>query len=478
MTGLRRCDSQQSSPSAAAAALCSAQPAAAAAGLALGFGDREAFTHLSAPDIATNMQHVKDAGGSIVRFEVTWAGSRRTSRRRWQPPPIPPGAGTGSRTSMRPSVQPPPPACGRCRSCCSRRPGRRARTGRASATTPRAGRWRPSPKYFRAFATALARRYSGRFADAAGAVLPRGRHWQAWNEPNLTNFLTPQWRRTRGTAKPRSPELYRKLLNAFYAGIKAVDPGDRVVTAGTAPYGDPRQGDPRMRPAQFWRELLCVQATRKGFARRCRSVTRFDIAAHHPYPIGPPRRKAVNRDDVSVPDLAKITRPLAAAVRFGNVSPRRAKPLWITEISWDSTPDPTGLTLDQQAQYLEGALYVLWRQGADAVLWWTLRDEAPDPSFDTTYQSGVFLRGASPAADTRKPSFTAFRFPFTAYRTNGVAQLWGKAPGTGTVTIEARAATRWTPAVTTTAGTNDVFSTRLRVGPERHCARAGRKTRA
>ena len=36
-----------------------------------------------------------------------------------------------------------------------------------------------------------------------------------------------------------SPLLYRQLLNGFYAGVKAVEPGDTVIAAGIAPEGEP-----------------------------------------------------------------------------------------------------------------------------------------------------------------------------------------------------------------------------------------------
>ena len=64
---------------------------------------------------------------------------------------------------------------------------------RVSARVP-SGSWRPSPVAFGDFAQALAARYSGRIPDPAhpDRMLPRVTYFQAWNEPNLSNFLTPQ----------------------------------------------------------------------------------------------------------------------------------------------------------------------------------------------------------------------------------------------------------------------------------------------
>lgn len=327
-----------------------------------------------------------------------------------------------------------------------------------------AGTWRPSPSALGTFATALARRYSGTYPDptSPAARLPRVRLFQGWNEPNLYTDLNPQWTRTDGRWTPASPASYRRLLNAFYRSVKSVQSDATVLSAGTGPFGDLNDGDPRMPPVRFWRELLCVSEQLK--ARRCPTVY-FDTLAHHPYPLGPPRRKARNADDVVIPDLRKITRLLPAALREGTLRPRRTKPTWVTEISWDTRPDPEGLSLAEQAQYMEGALYILWQQGVTRVVWWNLRDEAPIPSYAATYQSGVFLQGPTVAEDTPKPSATALRFPFTAFRNQGVARLWGKTPVDRSVTIQAQQGGRWVTAARLRAGSNRIFTGRLRVGP-------------
>ena len=165
-----------------------------------------------------------------------------------------------------------------------------------------------------------------------------------------------------------------------------------------------------------------------------------------------------------MPDLGKITKLLPVAMKAGTILPKRRKPLWITEISWDSKPDPDGLSLASQARYLEAALYVLWTQGASLVTWWNVRDDPPKPSYAATYQSGIFTAGPTPAQDVRKPSYTAFTFPFTAYRYKGVAKLWGMAPGAGAVTIQAKRGSRWVTATRLRARTNRIFTGTLRVG--------------
>ena len=288
--------------------------------------------------------------------------------------------------------------------------------GRPASAPP--GSWRPDPAAVGAVARAAALRYPG------------VRYWQVWNEPNLGVYLTPQWEH----GKPASPGHYRRMLNAFYDAVKGVSPASRVVTAGTAPFGDPGTSGNRMRPARFVRELLCVSAG------ACSEPARFDVLSHHPYSVGGPHRKALNADDVSVPDLDKLVKPLRRAERMGRVGGARRHAVWVTELSWDSSPpDPRGVPAQEQARWLEESLYVLWRNGVDTVTWFLARDQAPIPSYADTYQSGVFLRDGTP-----KPSATAFAFPLVAERLpGGRARIWGRAPAAGPVVVQRRAGTRW-----------------------------------
>jgi len=127
-----------------------------------------------------------------------------------------------------------------------------------------AGTWFPNARDFGAFAHAIALRYSGRFRDPLHrrTSLPRVRYFQAWNEPNLPNYLMPQWsRNSNGTRQPVSPGIYRALLNAFYGGVKSAQRDGFVLAAGTGPYGDPpATGQGRMAPVTFLRGLFCLDA--------------------------------------------------------------------------------------------------------------------------------------------------------------------------------------------------------------------------
>ena len=333
-----------------------------------------------------------------------------------------------------------------------------------------AGTWKPDPVAYGSFMHAAALRYSGRMADPLrpGQNLPTVRFWQIWNEPNLPVSLSPQWSKSGSSARPVSPNTYRAMLASAYTQVKSASSATTILTAGTAPFGEPKPGGSRMPPARFVRELLCVSSGSHPKARNCRRTpAKFDILAHHPYPIGPPGRHAINRDDVTVPDFAKLQKPLAVALKAGNVYPRKRKPIWVTEMSWDSAPpDPGGVEVTRQARYAAGAMYVLWRQGVKTLLWWNLRDDVIGDNYKNTLQSGVFYRGKTVALDTPKPLLTAFQFPFTAFGSKRGAKLWGMAPASGSVQIQRQSGTDWKTVRTIRAGSNRIFQLRIKASSQ------------
>ena len=324
--------------------------------------------------------------------------------------------------------------------------------GRPSTTVAAAATWKPKPAALKQFARAIARRYSGGFGG-----LPRVRYWQLWAEPNLSIYLTPQWRRGR----PVGALHYRKMLNAFYGGIKSVRRSNKVITGGTAPYGDARGGQ-RMQPATFWRTLLCLKS-RRLHRTRCRNPAHFDIAAHNPINVGGPERHARNFDDISTPDIGRLRRIIRKARRSGTLRPRGDKPIWATEIWWDSRPpDPRGVPARRHARWVAQSFYVLWRQGVRTVIWFQVRDAASGGNYAATLQTGLFLRSGKP-----KLAYRAFRFPFVADRLGGRrVRLWGMAPSRGGVRVQIRRGGRWRGLVRLGAERDRVFTgvVRLRGG--------------
>ncbi|MHB1859997.1 MAG: hypothetical protein ACYCUM_07825 [Solirubrobacteraceae bacterium] len=316
-----------------------------------------------------------------------------------------------------------------------------------------AGTWRPDARAYGAFATAIARRYGGSFRDPAdpSVSLPRVRYWQAWGEPNLNVHITPQWVRRGGRWIAASPLVYRRLLNAFYAGVTRVHPHNFVVTAGTAPFGDPPGGE-RVPPQQFVRSLLCVHGPRLT-PTRCPHPAHLDALAHDPYSISGPFAHALDPGDVSIPDIGRLSSALHAAQRSGRVLPAGKKQLWVTEFSWDSNPpDPHGVPAMRQAQWLQDALFELWREGVSVAIWYQVRDQPPVPSYADSYQSGVYLLNGRP-----KPSLTAFRLPFVVVREHGRSRFWARAPLGGRLLLQRRDGRRWRTQLTRSVRTGQVL---------------------
>ncbi|MGA2928489.1 MAG: hypothetical protein ABSG43_21350 [Solirubrobacteraceae bacterium] len=302
------------------------------------------------------------------------------------------------------------------------------------------GTWRPNPAALEDYAVALGLRYSGHFPDPAnpGHMLPRVAAFQVWNEPNLSEYLNPQWSGTSAAA----PTIYRAMLNSFYRGVKSVDPQALVVTAGTAPFGDPQIGGQRIQPALFWRDVLCVKSTPNGglAGTGCSDPAHFDVLAHHPYSWGSPLTHALWPDDVAVPDLGKLTRILRVAERTGGALPRIHHPVWVTEIGYNSQPpNPAGVPIAEQARWLEQSFAELWREGVSAVFWYEVGDAPDDPSSTGATQSGVYYVDGQP-----KPALTAFRFPLVAWRGTGPAvDVWGRTPAGGRLVIEQLVGSAW-----------------------------------
>jgi hypothetical protein len=325
--------------------------------------------------------------------------------------------------------------------------------GRPSTAEAPAGTWKPDPGELGAFARAIASRYSGAFAG-----LPAVRYWQLWAEPNLGVNLSPQFQGNTFVGF----DVYRPMLNAFYANVKAVSSRNQVITGGTAPYGNltPARGltFQRMQPLDFWRGLLCLRKAKKGKKLvRVAGCTppRFDIAAHNPINVGAPTRHALNADDASTPDIGKVRRVIRRGVG--------KKPIWATEIWWNSNPPSKGVPLKTHARYLAQSFYVLWKQRVPVVFWFELRD-AQTNGVDPIPTSGLFFRDGTP-----KPALRAFQFPFVGERLSKTrVRVWGLAPAAGKVKIGIGQGSSFHRIRALKAGANRVFVGTLRL---RHRAR-------
>ncbi len=188
-----------------------------------------------------------------------------------------------------------------------------------------------SARELAAFCAALARRYRGR----AGA-------YTVWNEPNLPQFLEPQFAGN-GRSVPTSPHHYRAMVAAAVPAIEAVDSKAKVLVGGLAAYGR-RRG---IGPLRFVRELACVDRQLRPLRDpRCREFERVagDGFAHHPYSTAtvPGRvEPGASPDDVPIARIGELARLLDQLVAAGRLAPG-LRDIYITEYGYESNPPDRG----------------------------------------------------------------------------------------------------------------------------------------
>lgn len=215
-----------------------------------------------------------------------------------------------------------------------------------------------------AFARAAAKRYAGTID-----------FWQIWNEPN-GGF----WKGT--------PEEYARLLAAAGTAIHQANPSARVLGLNMA-----------------FCDVLWAEKILKAVPYDC-----FDVACFHPYrpPSAPEERfdwweldqyvKSWHKHDLTADyplvrmnfleqteELVKVMRP------FGD-----PKPLWITEICWNTHIHPYGTSELRQADMLVRFHVLAQASGRiGKVFWWTLRDGG-DRQFDQADMVGLVRNDLTP----------------------------------------------------------------------------------
>jgi hypothetical protein len=288
------------------------------------------------------------------------------------------------------------------------------------------------PGDFSAFATAVARRYSG-------AGHSRVKYWQMWNEPNLKMFLDD----TAGR--------YRELVNAGYDAVKGVHSDNVVIAGGLAPFSDP-QNQYGIGPFPYMRSVL------KG-------KVSFDIWSHHPYTSGGPNHRAALEQEASLGDLPRMRKLLLSAYRAGKVRSHGAPGFWVTEFGWDTKPpDPGGVPLTRHARWVAEAMYRMWQTGIDTMVWFKLRDDPFNGDWGAGFQGGMFLNTtALYSNEKRKPVADVLRFPFAAVPEGGRVSVWGRTPRSrgGKVTIEMAKGSGWVSIAKVSAGSHGIFRLKL-----------------
>jgi hypothetical protein len=231
------------------------------------------------------------------------------------------------------------------------------------------------------FIHALADRYSGQHPG-----FPAVRFWSIWNEPNLNQFLAPQF----VGKKDASPAIYAKLYRSAYAQIKATVPFAQVAIGETSPRGrDKPFGSTTTQdshsPGKF-AQLLAAQTPR----------LQFDAWAHHPYATSftAAPTQQVKWPNVTFSSMPKFEKSIDTWFK------RKNTPVWITEYGYQTAPaQPRGVSLSTQASYVGSSLTLAARDPrVQMFIWFTFRDDAGNP-----WKSGLLANDGS-----KKPSYLAF----------------------------------------------------------------------
>jgi len=296
----------------------------------------------------------------------------------------------------------------------------------------------PKPADYADFAEAAASRYSGTFDPGGGeGILPRVRIWQAWVEPNLYLFYKPVFK---PNGSPAAPYNYRRILNPFYEAIHSVNDSNTVIAGGLAPNAVAGKA---IAPLDFTRRALCMGGTYRNPRpiAGCSSPVKADAWAVHPYTTGAPVHLPTDPDNMSVAALPRMQKLLTAASRAGHLEGRGGgrTELWVTEFSWDSKPpDPGGVPWNLQTRWVAQAMYLMYKARVTTMVWFGLRDQPKGAGpWSASFQSGLYLRGATVAKDRPKKVLRAFRFPFYAQLAGRSGfSFWGRTPDSQAATID------------------------------------------
>jgi len=304
-------------------------------------------------------------------------------------------------------------------------------TGRAPAwATPskRDGLTKPDPVAFGKFATAVGRRY-GKQVEM----------WSIWNEPNLGKLLKPLYQgRTLASA-----QVYRNLYLKAYSGLRSAGVRKPVLLGELAPQSNRNRTVGTIAPLRFLRAMLCLDDRYKPVkvdGRRCAKVVTQGVATH-PYStiLGPFYTPLIDRDNVTITVLSRMTSALDKAAKAGAINGRL--PLHLTEFGVQSEPDTFyGVPYDVQSDYRSISERIAYlNPRVKSFSQYLLHDDEPRGDY-SAFESGLFPHGS----DQPKPAYFGFRLPLVAVPvrgSSGKVTLWGlvrPARGAGTVTLSYR----------------------------------------
>jgi len=222
-------------------------------------------------------------------------------------------------------------------------------------------------------------------ASPAAGPLPSVDRFIIWNEPNHQGLLLPQWKADGRT--PASPAVYRAMLRAGYAAVKAVRRTTTVLIGNTSSTGGERGRGP-VPPLEFLRELACVDAKLKP--RTTGDCARFtqlpgDGWAHHPYSqnerperVSDPKKEP---GDLRIADTPVLAKTLDRLVRMGRLAAAN-RSIHLTEFGYETKgiPGRPRVNETQQARWMTWAEHIADRVPAvRSFAQFLLRDQPPAP---------------------------------------------------------------------------------------------------
>ena len=234
----------------------------------------------------------------------------------------------------------------------------------------------PRPAAYGQFLRAVATRYSGSYTPAgATAPLPRVRHFEVWNEPNLKGFFTHNGKANVNT--------YKKLVRSAYTNIKKANKRSIVIAGVGGPRSSNGGGNVGAKP---WMNKLVNDKRLK-----------FDAYSQHIYPSQGPRfrSKSYDRAFPTWNSLEEIYETLDKK--------RKGMKLYVTEAGYTTGKTPFRTTKvvkpALQRTYLKQifGLKAVKSPRLAAVVWFNLQDNENWPA------------GLVRANGTNKPSYAAFR---------------------------------------------------------------------
>jgi hypothetical protein len=295
----------------------------------------------------------------------------------------------------------------------------------------------PDITEFRRFVTALGVRYSGRYKDENGRILPRVSRWSIWNEPNIGGWLRPQWKRVRGKAIPYSAVIYRRLYNAGRGALASSGHGrDKIYLGEFAPLGRNRKGPTSpIAPGRFLREMACVDDRLRRYRgsdakrRGCPAgKLRTSGIAHHLYTEGRGQGPTFKggRDIFPVGNMAgleSLVRRLAARGRISG-----GIPFLNTEFGFQSNPPDSfsGVSLAQQAQYENESEYLEYKRPKwIAFAHYLMVDDRCGTPRCSGFQTGLKRNAVCGGQLCIKPAYAAYAMPVVVHRVGSRIYVWG-----------------------------------------------------